>query len=133
MLCGQVFQKDSSAKHTLKFHWESMTVENGKIKTVEGIDFERVELHERVEDARKLNLQIIAQKSLQKIPPDLTKKAAIELREKAPPSTVDKKKTSAVKALTVESCKGSAVKASTVQRSESSTVKAIEGASALRT
>jgi hypothetical protein len=78
-------------------------------------------------------LQIIAQKSLQKIPPDLTKKAAIELREKAISSTVDKKKkTSAVKALTVESCKGSAVKASTFQISESSTVKAIEAAPSVR-
>ena len=64
MLCGQVFQKDSSAKHTLKFHWESMNVENGKIRTVEGIDFERLDPHKKVEDARKLNLRIIAQKSL---------------------------------------------------------------------
>ena len=54
-----------------------MNVENGKIKTVEGIDFERLNLQSRVEDARKLNLQIIAQKSLQKIPANLTKHAAI--------------------------------------------------------
>ena len=54
-----------------------MNVENGKIKTVEGIDFERLNLQSRVEDARKLNLQIIAQKSLQKIPPNRTKQAAI--------------------------------------------------------
>ena len=60
MLCGQVFQKDSSAKHTLKFHWESMNVEHGKIRTVEGIDFERLDPHQKVEDARKLNLRIIA-------------------------------------------------------------------------
>ena len=66
-----------------------MTVENGKIKTVEGIYFERVELHHRVGDARKLNLQIIARNSLPKIPPDLTKKGAIELREKAIASMID--------------------------------------------
>ena len=54
-----------------------MNVENGKIKTVEGIDFERLDPHKKVEDARKLNLRIIAQKSLQKIPANLTKHAAI--------------------------------------------------------
>jgi hypothetical protein len=43
LLCGQVFVKDISAKHAGDFHWKTMNVKNGKIQTLEGTDFERLE------------------------------------------------------------------------------------------
>ena len=78
--CGQVFQKDYSSKHMLQFHWKTMSVENGKIRTVEGVDYKRLPSEDQKLPTRAFNSEIIVRLSLKKIPQNLSKKEAITQR-----------------------------------------------------